>query len=162
MRRMQKENAVADIKQDKYVRTVAEFRTLQDRAARDQKAASNFAIQKFAKDLLEPVDNLDRALANVSPESLATPECPSEHHTQLAALHEGLKMTESILMSALNQHGVEKVPAEEGGKFDAAVHDVTVAVPGKEDGIIMAIESTGYTLNGRLLRPAKVVASKKA
>ena len=158
-RRMQ----VADTPiKDKYVRTVAEFRTLQDRAARDQKAASNFAIQKFAKDLLEPVDNLDRALANVSPDSLATPECPSEHHTQLAALHEGLKMTESILMSALAQHGIEKVAAEEGGKFDAAVHDVTVAVPGKEDGIIMAIESTGYTLNGRLLRPAKVVASKKA
>lgn len=72
-------------------------------------------------------------------------------------------MTESILMSALSQHGIEKVETAEGGKFDAAVHDVTVAVPGaKEDGIVMAVESTGYTLNGRLLRPAKVVVSKKA
>lgn len=98
----------------------------------------------------------------MAPEALNTPDTPSDHHTQLAALHEGLKMTESILMSALAQHGVEKVPTEEGGKFDATVHDVTVAVPGKEDGIILAVETTGYTLNGRLLRPAKVVASKKA
>lgn len=151
-------------KKDKYLRTLAEFRTLQDRAARDQKAASAYAIQKFAKDLLDPVDNLDRALANVPTEILEAPEMPSEHHTHLAALFDGLKMIESILLSAMKQHGIEKVEAEVGSKYDALGQEVTVAVPqpDKEDGIIMAVESKGYTLNGRLIRPAKVVVSKKA
>lgn len=149
---------------DKYLRTLAEFRTLQDRAARDQKAASAFAIQKFAKDLLDPVDNLDRALAMVPTEMLAQPETESEHHTHLAALFDGLKMTEDILMSTMKLHGVEKVEADVGGKFDAAGQEVTVAVPqpDKEEGTVLAIETKGYTLNGRLLRPAKVVVSKKA
>lgn len=150
--------------QDKYLRTLAEFRTLQDRAARDQKAASAFAIQKFAKDLLDTVDNLDRALATVPPELLAKPEVESEHHTHLTALFDGLKMTGEILLSTMKQHGVEKVEAEVGGKYDAVAQEVTVAVPqaDKEEGTVMAVESKGYTLNGRLLRPAKVVVSKKA
>lgn len=149
---------------DKYLRTLAEFRTLQDRAARDQKAASAFAIQKFAKDLLDPVDNLDRALAMVPTEMLAQPEVASDHHTHLSALFDGLKMTEDILLSTMRTHGVEKVESEVGDKYDAAGQEVTVAVPqaDKEEGTIMAIESKGYTLNGRLLRPAKVVVSKKA
>ena len=95
---------------------------------------------------------------------LAQPEAESEHHTHLAALFDGLKLTEEILLSTLKQHGVEKVEAEVGAKFDAAGQEVTVAVPqpDKEDGTVLAIESKGYTLKGRLLRPAKVVVSKKA
>lgn len=97
-------------------------------------------------------------------EILADPGVESEHHTHLTSLFDGLRLTESILLATMGQHGVVRVEAEVGGKYDAAGQEVTVAVPqaDKEEGIIMAVESKGYTLNGRLLRPAKVVVSKKA
>ena len=95
---------------------------------------------------------------------LLTPEAKSEHHTHLAALVDGLRMTESILMGSMALHGVERIESEVGAKVDPRVQEVTVTVPlpEQEEGIVIAVESQGYTLNGRLLRPAKVVVSKKA
>ncbi|SPO03465.1 related to GrpE protein homolog, mitochondrial [Cephalotrichum gorgonifer] len=156
-----KDKEVVDLK-DKYLRLLAEFRTLQDRSARDQKSAKTYAVQKFASDLLESLDNFDRALAGVPAEALH--ESKAEEQAHLQALVEGLKMTESVLAQTLAQHGIEKVETEVGSKFDASTHEVTVIVPQAEgeDGIIIAVESKGYQLNGRLLRPSKVIVSKKA
>src|SRR5437764_10190420 len=57
--------------QDKYLRSVADFRNLQERTKRDIAAARDFAIQRFAADLIESIDNLDRALGSVPPEALS-------------------------------------------------------------------------------------------
>src|SRR3954447_16300776 len=57
--------------QDKYLRSVADFRNLQERTKRDIVAARDFAIQRFAADLIESIDNLDRALGSVPPEALS-------------------------------------------------------------------------------------------
>src|SRR5271156_6116519 len=62
--------------QDKYLRSVADFRNLQERTKRDIAAARDFAIQRFATDLIESIDNLDRALGSVPPEALS-PDSPS-------------------------------------------------------------------------------------
>lgn len=175
--------------QDKYLRSVADFRNLQDRTKRDVDAARQFAIQRFAKDLLESIDNLDRALEAVPAEALTPQSSPAESSSQeaetesisdradttatppppsnkdLINLHAGLKMTEEILMSTLKKHGLERFdPMEEGRKFDPRLDEATfmTKVEGKEDGDVFHTQSKGFLLNGRVLRAAKVGVVKNS
>jgi molecular chaperone GrpE len=142
--------------QDRYLRSVADFRNLQDRNAREMKAARDFAIQKFAKDLVESVDNFDRALSMVPPEKLKPAE-PTENTQDLVNLYDGLKMTEDILMSTLKRHGLERFDPE-GEAFNPNEHDATfmTPMPDKDNNIVMHVQQKGFRLNGRVLRPAKV------
>lgn len=145
-------------KQDKYLRSVADFRNLQERTKRDIDVARTFAIQKFAQDLLETVDNFERALSTVPAEKVNVPE--TEANKDLLDLYTGLKMTENILLNTLKKHGLERFdpgePTEEGKpqKFDPNKHEATfmAKAEGKEDGDIMYVQSKGYILNGRVLR----------
>ncbi|KAF5669840.1 molecular chaperone [Fusarium circinatum] len=150
-----KENEVKDWK-DKCMRTVADFRNLQERTTREVKAAKDFAIQKFAKDLVDSVDNLDRALGMVPKEKLNAPERP-EGLEDLANLYEGLKMTEDILMNTLKKHGLERLNPE-GEKFNPNEQEATFMTPqpDKEDGTVFFVQQKGFKLNGRVLRAAKV------
>ena len=150
--------------QDKYLRSVADFRNLQDRIARDTQAAQAFAIQRFVKDLIDSVDNLDRALNTIPAEKLIAPSDDADQTSlkrDLINLHDGLKMTETILMQTLKKHGVERFdPAESGeagatpAKFDPNLHEAIfqAPVPGKEDGTVFHTQQKGFTLNGRVLR----------
>lgn len=149
-------------KQDKCLRTIADFRNLQDRTAREVKQARDFALQKFAKDLVDSVDNLDRALSMVSKDKLDAPEKTSDLQ-DLANLYEGLKMTDDILMSTLKKHGIERVDPE-GEKFNPNEHDATFMAPqpDKEDNTVFHVQQKGFKLNGRVLRAAKVGVVKNA
>jgi len=121
-------------------------------------AARDFAIQKFAKDLVDSVDNFDRALAMVPEEKLKATE-KNEHLQDLVSLYEGLKMTESILMTTLKKHGLERFdPSVEGEKFNPNEHEATFMTPmaGKEDNTVFLTQQKGFRLNGRVLRAAKV------
>jgi molecular chaperone GrpE len=149
--------------QDKYLRSIADFRNLQERTKRDIDSARQFAIQRFALDLVDSIDNLDRALEAVPqesltplPESESTDDAPNK---DLVNLHAGLKMTESILMATLKKHGLERFdPIDEGRKFDPRLDEATfmTKVQGREDGDVFHTQSKGFTLNGRVLRAAKV------
>ncbi|KAI5462288.1 GrpE-domain-containing protein [Mariannaea sp. PMI_226] len=141
---------------DKCLRTVADFRNLQDRTQREVKTARDFAIQKFAKDLVDSVDNLDRALSMVPHEKLNVEERP-EHLQDLANLYEGLKMTEEILMNTLKKHGLERT-SPEGEKFNPNEQEATFMAPqpDKEDNTVFHVQQKGFKLNGRVLRAAKV------
>ncbi|EEH42172.1 uncharacterized protein PADG_06992 [Paracoccidioides brasiliensis Pb18] len=157
---------IVDLK-DKYLRSVADFRNLQERTRREVEAARNFAIQRFATDLLDSIDNLDRALSAVPTEKI-TGEALKENK-DLADLVSGLRMTERVLFSTLNKHGLERFdPSElvEGKpqKFDPKLHEATfmVAAEGKEDGDVLHAQSKGFTLNGRTLRAAKVGVVKNS
>lgn len=135
-----------------YLRSVADFRNLQDRTQRDMKAARDFAIQNFAKDLVESVDNLDRALSMVPAEKLK-----AEGNQELVNLYEGLRMTEKILLQTLKKHGLERFdPINE--PFNPNEHEATfmTAMEGKENNTVCHTQQTGFKLNGRILRPAKV------
>lgn len=142
------------------MRTVADFRNLQDRTQREVKTAREFAIQKFAKDLVESVDNLDRALAMVPAEKLAT---KTEASQDLINLYDGLKMTESILMQTLAKHGLERL-SPEGEKFNPNEHEATFMAPqpDKENNLVFHVQQKGFKLNGRVLRAAKVGVVKNA
>lgn len=133
------------------MRTVADFRNLQDRTAREVKTARDFAIQKFAKDLIESIDNFDRALTTVPTEKL------NGENQDLVTFHEGVKMTESILMTTLEKHGLERM-SPEGDKFNPNEHEATFMAPqpDKEDGSVFHVQQKGFKLNGRVLRAAKV------
>jgi len=158
-----KNKEIVDLK-DKYLRQVADFRNLQERTKRDMEAAKAFAIQKFAKDLVDSVDNLDRALAMVPEEKLNAQE-KTEHLNDLVALYEGLKMTESILMNTLKKHGLERFdPSVEGEKFNPNEHEATFMTPmqGKEDNTVFHTQQKGFKLNGRILRAAKVGVVKNS
>jgi len=153
-----KDKEVIDLK-DKYLRSVADFRNLQERTQREIKAAKDFAIQRFARDLVESVDNLDRALGTVSEDKLKS------DNTDLIALHDGIKMTDSILISTLKKHGLERFdPSEQAEKFDPNVHEAVFQAPqpDKEDGTCFHTQQKGFRLNGRVLRPAKVGVVKNA
>ncbi|QPH06160.1 hypothetical protein C2857_004437 [Epichloe festucae Fl1] len=139
---------------DKCMRTVADFRNLQDRTQREVKTAREFAIQNFAKDLIESVDNLDRALAMVPAEKLAAKDEASQ---DLINLYDGLKMTEKILMQTLAKHGLERL-SPEGEKFNPNEHEATFMAPqpDKENNHVFHVQQKGFKLNGRVLRAAKV------
>ncbi|GAT26381.1 mitochondrial co-chaperone GrpE [Aspergillus luchuensis] len=147
---------------DKLLRSKADFLNLQERTKRDMENSRNFAIQRFAGDLLESIDNFDRALLAVPKDKLDAPQ--TEANKDLLELVSGLKMTQNILLNTLKKHGLERFdpsePTEDGKtqKFDPNLHEATfmAKVEGKEDGDIMYTQSTGFRLNGRVLRAAKV------
>ncbi|KAJ5513205.1 hypothetical protein N7463_002757 [Penicillium fimorum] len=152
---------------DKWLRSVAESRNLVERNKRDMDAARKFAIQGFAKDLLDSIDNFDRALLAVPAEKLAAPK--TEENKDLHDLVAGLNMTQDILLNTLQKHGLERFdPAEKVDgktqKFDANLHEATFMAPaaGLEDGDVMHVQSKGFKLNGRVLRAAKVGVVKNA
>lgn len=120
------------------------------------KNAREFAIQSFAKDLVDSVDNLDRALTMVPEQKLQAAE-KSEELQDLANLHEGLKMTENILMNTLKKHGLDRFDPT-GEKFNPNEHEATFMSPqqGKEENTVFFVQQKGFKLNGRVLRAAKV------
>ncbi|KAK6528324.1 Mitochondrial matrix cochaperone [Arthrobotrys megalospora] len=145
-----KTKEIADLK-DKYLRSVADFRNLQNITAREVKSAKDFAIQKFARDLLESIDNLDRALtAQPNPTS-------TDPAKDFQNLYDGLKMTETVLMGTLKRHGLERFDPT-GEKFNPNMHEATFEAPmeGKEPGTVFHVQSKGFSLNGRVLRAARV------
>lgn len=146
--------------QDKYLRSVANFRNLQNITKRDIQTARDYAITKFATDLIESVDNFDRALATVPSTSSSNDEngssSSSSSNKELQSLYDGLKMTEKILMQTLKKHGLERFDPSQhpGTKFDPALHEATfqTKAEGKADGDVIMVQQKGFMLNGRVLR----------
>lgn len=146
------EKEIARLK-DKYLRSIADFRNLQIRTQKEIEDAKLFAVQQFAKDLINSVDNLERALALI-PEDCRV---DVKKNKELFDLYTGLKMTEAILNKTLEKHGLVKYDGL-GEKFNPNLHEAVyeASVPGKEAGTIFHSEQPGFILNGRVIRPAKV------
>ena len=134
---------------DAALRAAAEAQNARRRAEQDVEKARKFALERFAGDLLPVVDNLERALA-------AAAEAPEAN-----AIAEGVDLTLRSLMETLKKNGIESVdPA--GEPFDPQLHQAMTMVPNPdmEPNTVMDVMQKGYTLSGRLLRPAMVVVSK--
>ena len=152
-------------KQDAYIRCLADQENLRERTRKEIQSAQEFAIQKFAKDLLDTVDILNMALTAV-PESLRTKKDALESELaqdaekladQLSNLYTGVSMTETELVKALKRHGVEQENPVDS-VFDPNRHQALfqTPMPGKDAGTIFVVQKLGYTLKGRVLRPAQV------
>ncbi|KAI5966810.1 mge1 [Candida pseudojiufengensis] len=133
-----------------YTRAKADFRHLQETTKKEVQKAKDFALQKFAKELLESVDNFNLALGHVKEDTLKSNE-------EVKNLYDGVDMTRNIFEKTLGKFGVEKIDPM-GEPFDPNLHEATfeVAHPDKEPGTVFFVQQTGYTLNNRVLRPAKV------
>ena len=134
---------------DRLLRSLAETENVRRRAKRDREETAKFAVSGFARDVLAVADNLRRALEAV-PEDAADNEA-------LGSLVGGIELTERELAAILQRHGVEKIAAE-GEKFDHNLHEAMFEIPtaDAEPGTVIQVVETGYVLNGRLLRAARV------
>jgi len=132
-----------------YLRAVAETDNVRKRAQRDVEAASRYAIERFAGDLLEARDSLELGLA-VGPG--ANP----------ARLFEGMEATLRLVDRAFEKAGVQLLdPA--GEAFNPELHEAMATQPSADQppGTVLAVVQKGYVLNGRLLRPARVLVSRE-
>jgi molecular chaperone GrpE len=143
------EEEIARLK-DERLRALAEVENIRRRAARDREEAAQYAISRFARDLLAVADNLRRALQSVPAASPAT-------DPQLTALVEGVEMTERELLSVLDRHGVKPVPAL-GEVFNPHVHEAMFELPDETvpHGTVVQVMQQGYAIHDRTLRPARV------
>lgn len=135
---------------DRLLRSVADFRNLQEVTKKDVQKAKDFALQKFAKDLLESVDNFGHALSAFSEDDV-------KKSKQIGDLYTGVRMTRDVFLNTLRKHGIEKLDPI-GEVFDPNKHEATFELPqpDKEPGTVFHVQQLGYTLNERVIRPAKV------
>ncbi|THB84141.1 nucleotide exchange factor GrpE [Pantoea allii] len=135
---------------DAQLRAQAEVENIRRRAEMDVEKAHKFALEKFANELLPVIDSLERAL-----------EVANKEDPQLASMIEGIELTLKGLLGAVRKFGVEVV-GETGVPFNPEVHQAMSMMESDEfePNHVMLVMQRGYTLNGRLLRPAMVAVSK--
>ena len=141
---------------DQRLRALAEMENVRRIAAREKSEASQYAVTKFARDMLGIADNFARALA-ACPAAVREAADP-----QLKAVLDGIEATDRVLISTLEQHGVKLIDTSDG-KFDPNFHQAIAEVPGngKPPGSIVDVVQTGYRIGDRLLRPAMVTVARK-
>lgn len=136
--------------QDLLLRTRAEIDNIRRRTEQDVEKAHKFALEKFAKDILNTIDNLERALAtpaNIEDESVK-------------ALFNGVELTLKELLATVARFGVEPVGVV-GEVFNPDLHQAISMQPmeGFETNQITTVLQKGYLLNGRVIRPAMVMVA---
>ena len=137
---------------EQLLREQAEMQNVRRRAQRDVESAHKFALEKFATELLSVVDNLERAI-----------EATDAEEESQKAVAEGLELTLKTFIDVLAKYKVVPVDPE-GQPFDAELHQAVSMVPNPEvePNTVINVFQKGYTLNGRLIRPAMVVVSTSA
>lgn len=131
------------------LRTKAEAENIRRRSENDVINARKYAIEKFASELLAVVDSIEQGLQT----SVDTEEAK--------AIQEGMELTLKMTLSTLEKFGIEQLnPIEE--VFDPQLHEAMTMVPSPahESNTIIDVFQKGYSLNGRLIRPARVVVAQ--
>lgn len=144
--------AKAEENWNSYLRVAAEMENLRKRAQRDLEQAHKFGIERFATELLAVKDSLEMGLA-------AAQEAKAED--TVATLLEGKTMTLKQLGGAFEKFGISELDPT-GQPFDPALHEAMATQPSADQapGTVLIVVQKGYTLNGRLLRPARVLVSR--
>jgi molecular chaperone GrpE len=133
---------------DQYLRAVAELDNVRKRAQRDIEAANRYGIEKFVAELLPVKDSLELAVENAG-------------RTDSSSILAGQEATLKLLEKALKSQDVKKLDPV-GEPFDPARHEAMMAQASTsaEPNSILKVVQPGYELNGRLLRPARVIIAK--
>jgi len=144
--------AERDELKDKLLRALAEAENTRRRAERDRRDAETYGGTRLARNLLAVHDSLDRALAHVDDKLRAEAE----------GFIEGVELTQRELLNAFAKHKIEKVSPAMGEKFDPNLHQAMfeAPIPGATPGTVIEIMQAGFTIAGRLLRPALVAVAK--
>jgi len=132
---------------DLYMRALAELENVRKRASRDVEQAHKFALERVAHDLIGVKDSLELGLANAG---------------SAEGLREGTKATLALLSKALEKAGLTEI-VPQGEQFNPELHEAMMAQPSAEHvpNSILQVVQKGYQLNGRLLRPARVIVAKE-
>jgi len=140
---------------DQALRYAAEAENVRRRTEREANDARAYAIQKFARDLLDAADNLSRAL-QFAPKEAADPA--------VSNFVMGVEMTEKALQTAFERNGLKRVDPARGDRFDPHLHQAMMeqAADDVAPGSVITVMQTGYELFGRIVRPALVAVTPKA
>ncbi|MGB0288508.1 nucleotide exchange factor GrpE [Aequoribacter sp.] len=143
------EQALGEAKES-VLRAQADAINAQRRAEKEIEKARKFALEGFSREVLVVADNLERALSVVNPED-----------ESVKPIVEGIELTLKSFSDVLAKFNVEAVDPH-GEPFDPQLHQAMSIVPNPEvePNTVIAVMQKGYTLNGRLIRPAMVMVSK--
>jgi len=132
---------------DKVLRAQAEMENLKRRNAKDLENAHKFALDGFVKALLEVKDSLTMGLKTAK-----------DDNASVDSITEGLEMTDKVFLSTMEKFGVELLDPT-GEAFNPEFHEAVtmIPMPDKESNSVLEVVQHGFTLNGRLVRPAMVV-----
>ncbi|MCP5071337.1 MAG: nucleotide exchange factor GrpE [bacterium] len=134
------------------LRKQADFENLRRRALKERQDAHSYGHEGLARDLLATVDNLERAIEHAK----------ASEHGDFESILQGVEMVRREILTALAQHAVLPVEAL-GQPFDPNVHEAMAQMDSDEaeSGTVLEVLQPGYQLRDRLLRPARVVVSRK-
>jgi molecular chaperone GrpE len=131
---------------DQYLRVLADVENVRKRGAKDLENARQFAVEKFAQDLIGVKDSLELGISNAD-------------KADVASLVEGQSATLRLLAKAFEKAQIEEINPE-GQPFNPELHEAMMTQPSDvAPNTVLTVIQRGYTLNGRLLRPARVVVS---
>ena len=142
---LEQAQAEADAQKDRALRAAAEAENVRRRSERSIENAHKFALERFVADLLPAVDSFERA-ADAASEADA----------------EGIRLSLKLLMEAMERQGIA-VEDPIGAPFDPNLHEAMSMIEnaGAEPGSVIEVFQKGYTVNGRLARPARVIVAKQ-
>ncbi|MDN5104929.1 nucleotide exchange factor GrpE [Aliarcobacter butzleri] len=134
--------------EEKFLRAYADFENMKKRLEKEKYQAIDYASEKFAKDLLTPLDTLEMALNSA--------KADVDANELLEKLKEGIELTLKNFITTFEKHNITKV--ETDGEFDPNVHNAVMQVDSAEhnSGQIVQELQKGYVLKDRLLRPSMV------
>ena len=139
---------------EKWMRAEAETQNVRNRARRDVDDARQYAVQKFAKDVVEAAENLRRGLASLPP-------ADANDSPVVTRLREGFEGVERSFLGILERNGITGTDPT-GAAFDANQHQAMAEQPTADHppGTVIQAWTSAWTLNGRLLKPAMVVVAR--
>jgi molecular chaperone GrpE len=136
---------------EQYLRALADVDNVRKRAAKDLENTRQFAVEKFAQDLVAVKDSLELGIATLQKEGAGKPDA--------ASFVEGQNATLRLLAKAFEKAQIEEIDPE-GQPFNPELHEAMMTQPSDSPAnTVLSVVQKGYQLNGRLLRPARVIVS---
>ena len=145
----------AESLRDQALRAAAEADNVRKRADRSIENAHKYALERFVNDLLPAVDSFERAVD-------AAAELKADAGEAVSSMAEGMELSLKLLIEAMQRQGIEVVDPI-GAPFDPKLHEAMSMIenPAAEPGSVIEVFQKGYTVNGRLARPARVIVAKE-
>lgn len=145
---------IAQLK-EQLLRIAAEAENSRKRNAKQVEDASKFAVNKFAQDLIEVLENLYMATDSIPNEDL-------ERNSSLLSIFKGIEMTKATLLKVFEKYGLKRIMPELGDNFDHNYHEAVSHMEHNElpANSVTNVMRAGYSLHDRLIKPAMVVVAK--
>ena len=139
---------------DQYLRSVAELDNIRKRAQRDVESATRYGLEKFATELLPVKDSLELAVASAEQDA-------SDPSAAVRSMASGQEATLKLLAKAFDKLGIREIDPR-GEPFDPARHEAVLMQDSAtaEPNSVLQVVQRGYEINGRLLRPARVIVAR--